>query len=164
MCRNVILSDTHVGENAVVVNCGKVWNTKQVKHGHLGITVGPESGGGRNLFISPESTMIDISEDLQHLQRQPCGTNEDESACDCNIIGLNAVVRDTSTVKNVYLSPYSNILTATSVSNVVLLPYSEISDGSIVSNVMLQWNASISANSNVSQTLLMEHTCSRRST
>jgi len=155
--RNVSLRDTHVCANAAVINCGKVWNSKQVKYGYLGIAVGPESGGCRNLFLSPESTMVGVSKDLQHLQRKPCGTDEDQSHCDCNIIGFRSVVRDTSTVKNVYLSPDSTIQAATSVSDVVLLPHAQICDGSTVSNVMLQWNAAISGYSTISQTLLMEH-------
>jgi hypothetical protein len=154
---NAVLSDTFVGVGAILSNCGSVTCGKNIKYGQLNVTVGAESGGGRRLTVSAENTMIDVCRDLgmSRQESKPQG-QMDSPFCNINIIGAHSLVRDTPTLKSVYLSPHASIVAASSVSNTTMLEYAKIENSCTVSNTLLQWNSSIISNSNVSNSLLME--------
>ena len=63
--KNSFVSKTFVGSNAVLMNCGHVSiSGKAELHGSIHITVGAESGGGRSLSLTAESTMMDVCQQL----------------------------------------------------------------------------------------------------
>ena len=164
--RNSILTDTHVGINAVVINNGQVVttaaaasssdNNDNTHAASLKLSVGPESGGGRNLFVQAESTMIDVCHELGMSRHQKLLSTAATACSPWNIIGDDCVVRDTPTISNICMADSSKILAATLVEHAILLPTSEISHGASAKHVLLQWNASISHQSSVTHTLLME--------
>lgn len=156
---NGLISDTHVGAVAVVFRCGRVSSSQKVTYtyGQLGLTVGPESGGGRHLTVMAESTMIDVCSTLGMSKKRTLPPEVLTNAPgDWIMIGPFSVVRDTATVENVFLSSHSEIAAASSVRNATLQSHAKIGNACTVSNVLLQWNASILDNSSVSDTLLME--------
>jgi hypothetical protein len=153
---NGLISDTHVGAVAVVLKCGSVSCSQKVAYGHLSLTVGPESGGGRHLTVTAESTMIDVCINLGISRKRTLQKVATNVSGDLNIIGASSVVRDTATVENVFMSSNSEITAASSVRNVTLSSHAKIGNACTVSNVLLQWNASILDNSSVSYTLVME--------
>lgn len=158
--RNAILTDTHVGANAVVLNNGQITASSHTV-GAIELSVGPETGGGRKLAVQVESTMIDICQWMgisrlrQSAQTNTAATVPTESSS-WNTIGNNCLIRDTHTVSNIYMAPHSNIEAATMVDHAVLLSHAQISHGATAKHVLLQWNASIVHQSHVSHTLLME--------
>ena len=164
--RNTYVSNTYVSANVVLVNCGHVESSKTKNKeksaffGELVITVGPESGGGRNLTVAAEDTMV---ETVQQLRGDPISiryatelTKADKHAHVMNILSNNCIVRDTPTIHNVFLSPHCTIEAATSVRNTLLLPCAKVGNSCTVSNTLLQWDASIMDHSTVSGALLME--------
>jgi hypothetical protein len=150
--RNSLLTDTFVGHDAVVLNCGHV-SAANASYGRLKIEVGPESGGGRNLDLTSESTMVHVCHQLREKGFEKSGAVEDFGL---NVFSQGCVVRDTPTIKNVYLHENSRIEAAASVSNATLFPDSSVTNSSSASNVLLQWNASIVDHSAVADTMLME--------
>jgi len=159
--RNSLVSRTFVGSDAVLMNCGRIFSTNNENDdscGKLNITVGAESGGGRSLLLTTESTMIGVCKQLT----TKCDTSNDDiqpsiSNFPFNVLSNGSVVCDTPKVHDVFLYPSSFIEAACSVHSATLLDRAKISSGSIVSNVIMQWDACISGNSTVSNTFLMEH-------
>jgi len=154
--RNMCMVDTYVGIAASVLNCGKISCGKNVLYGHLNISVGPESGGGRNITVTAESNMIDVCQKLG-VSKICTPSNIPPTMCNMNFIGAGCMVRDTPTIDSVFLASTSTIEGATSVRNSVLLPTAKVGNACTVNRVMLQWNASIMDHSYISDTLLMEH-------
>jgi hypothetical protein len=152
--RNSLISRSNVGPHSVLINCGTLSTSSDKPFGHMEVSVGAESGGGRNLMLTPELTMIDVCQQLQ--SGAPLLSAEKSTALRLNILSPGTIVRDTPTIQNVYLAPNSTIQAATSVTNAILLPQSHIGNSCTASNVLLQWNAAISDHSTVSDTLLME--------
>jgi carbonic anhydrase/acetyltransferase-like protein (isoleucine patch superfamily) len=156
--RNTIISNTFIGSHTVVANCGHVSTcSTNLAYGELIIDVGPESGGGRTLVLTAESTMIDVCLQLRNGADSKARTlNVVQPFNKLNILSSCSILRDSATIKNVYLHPNSSIHAATSVTNAVLLPDSTIGNSCTASNVLLQWNTSITDNSTISNVLLME--------
>lgn len=154
--RNVVLQDTYVGNNATVLSNGQITCDRDASYGALSITVGPESGGGRELNVTAESNMIDVCRMMG--MGRPVGAASGRSvACPCNVIGDNCIVRDTPTVQSIFMAPGSRIEAATLVQEATLLSTAMIGHSSTAQRVLLQWNSSISHQSHISDTLLMEH-------
>jgi hypothetical protein len=167
--RNSFVSRTFIGANVVLMNCGHISSSSSDDEigtngdffGTLNISVGAESGGGRSLLLTAESTIIDVCRQLQ----QPCDKIDDDLLPSSsikpsfifNILLRGSIICDTSRVQNVFLSPFSSIEAACSVKNSTLFDNAQISSGSIVSNVLMQWNASISGNSKINSVFMMEH-------
>lgn len=166
---NTLISDTHVFPHAVLMVCGSVAASSSgssflSNDGVLKVSVGAESGGGRLLTLSPESTMIHVCQQLAHRSSSATTTiSTDTPAGDdtaeipnVNIVSSHCVVRNTPTIQGIYLAPTASIHAATSVSNAILFPTATIQNTCVVQDVRLQWNASIVDNSNVSNTFFME--------
>jgi Domain of unknown function (DUF4954) len=130
----------------------------------LALTVGPESGGGRPLRLSAQATMIEVQEQLQfqhQLQQQnSCSSSSSSSSSifDWNVVGQQAILRDTATVESIYMHANSIIEGAASVQHTILFPQATIrgAASTTVSHVRLQWKACIQSQSCISNTLLME--------
>jgi Domain of unknown function (DUF4954) len=170
---NTIISNAYIASKAVVLRCGVIRTTGTTSSSSssnnsiheeppLALTVGPESGGGRPLLLSAQATMIDVQEQLQfqHLQQQQSLDIDDansSSIFDWNVIGPNAVLRDTATVESVYMHPTSIIEGAATVHRTILFPLAAIRGAACtVTNARLQWKACILSQSCISDTLLME--------
>lgn len=165
--RNSFVSRTFIGANVVLLNCGHVsspydneTDTNNDFFGTMNISVGAESGGGRSLSLTAESTIIDVCRQLQ----QPCDKLDGDPPSSSiapsfifNILSHGSIICDTSKVQSVFLYPCSYIEAACSVTNSTLFGNAQISSGSIVSNVLMQWNACISGNSKINNVLMMEH-------
>ena len=154
--RNILVCGTHVLPYSVLVGCGSVTASEKLMEndGQLSLTVGPESGGGRDLIVHTESDMIGVCHQLtgKVTDKNP-GKNV---SLEMNIVSQGCIVRDTPTIAGVFLSPGSSIQAATSVTNAILLPRASIRNGCTVDDVRLQWNSSIVDASRVSGTLIME--------
>lgn len=155
--RNALISNTHVGFNAVVIQCGRISTTSSegIAYGRLSISVGAESGGGRKLELTSEHTMIDVCRQLRSSGPSALPSLP-SSTVPLNIIGEGCIVRDTPTIQNIFLHIHSSIEAATSVDTATLFPHSSIRGSCTVSNVLLQWDSSIMDHSCVTDTLLME--------
>lgn len=151
MVGNTILRKSFIGPTADVMGCGRIDCGEPRAYGSLALDVGAESGGGRPLALTIESTIIDV---LDQLTGQP-SVAPDALKCDMNLIFGS--IHDTPTVESVCLYESSAIEAACSVKNAVLLPQSVIRNGCTVDKVALQWSASIVDQSSVANTLLMEH-------
>jgi len=159
--RNSFVSRTFIGANAVLMNCGHVSSSDKIgtndSFGKMNILVGAESGGGRSLLLTAESTIVDVCQQLK-----PCNKIDNDPPPSSippfkfNILSRGSIIRDTSTVQSVFLYPFSSIEAACSVKNSTLFDNALISSGSIVSDVVMQWNASISGNSKINNVFLME--------
>jgi len=160
---NTLISDTHILPASVVVGCGSVTaspptaGTLYHNRGEIKLSVGPESGGGRNLVLQPESDMMEV---CRQLLTPTASTNEaphdTTTMASMNIISSHSIVRNTPSIQGIFLASGSSIQAATSVSNAILFPTAAIHNTCIVENVRMQWNSSISDNSRVSDALLME--------
>jgi len=153
---NALISDTYIGVGAVLFKCGTVSCTKNVTFGQISLSVGAESGGGRKVTVTAESTMIDVCRKLGMSAKDTLQQWTSNMPCDVNIVGAYSIVRDTPTLENVYLTCHSTIAAACSVRNATLLSDAKICNGCTVTNVLLQWSSSIADNSSVSDALLME--------
>jgi len=146
--RNACLTQSFVGPQAVVVHNGTVTCRKPLTA--LTISVGPESGGGRELCVLPEDDLPSIVQ-----QMTSCSTKERSfDLCSHNV--LDGVIRDNTTIDSVYVPLGASLEGANRVEKAILLPGSSISGHATACNVQLQWNAGISDHSSVSDTLLME--------
>ena len=67
---NSVLTDTFVGIGAILSNCGSVTCNTNITYGQVNVTVGAESGGGRRLTVTAESTMIDVCRELGMSSKQ----------------------------------------------------------------------------------------------
>ena len=64
---NAIISETFIGSNATVLNCGSITYESSSKGSFsdtMIIGVGPEAGGGRPVKVIPESTLVDVCSSL----------------------------------------------------------------------------------------------------
>ena len=160
--RNTMIANTYVSTNVVLVNCGQVTASKSKPQdisgyfGELIVTVGPESGGGRDLSVNAEDTMIDVVQQLRGNRTKSTNKSKTSTAQSINILSQHSIVRDTPTLQNIFLFPYSSIHAATSVRNSLLFPHSSVGNSCTVTNVLLQWNASVMDHSTVSDAFLME--------
>jgi carbonic anhydrase/acetyltransferase-like protein (isoleucine patch superfamily) len=163
-----VIEYTYVDAHATVLNCGRISSSNcccsssttitvepLLFQPSLHIAVGPESGGGRHLQLTPESTMIQVGQQLLAQNTVPLAKKENH-AC-FNVIGSRSIVRDTATVDTVYLHPGSFVEAATVVHCAVLFPASAIRNASTVKNAVLQWNCVVTDHSSVTDTMLMEH-------
>ena len=173
--RNSFISRTYIGSKTVLMNCGHISTNGDINinsnsncFGRLEISVGAESGGGRPLVLTAESTMIDVTQQLVQACDGMKITNNDDDDDDTstklfsrslafNVLSSGSMIRDTATVKNVYLYRSSIIEAACSVINATLLPSAQITNSSTVSNVLMQWKATITDNSKINNVLMMEH-------
>mmetsp|Transcript_26444 Transcript_26444/g.29665 ORF Transcript_26444/g.29665 Transcript_26444/m.29665 type:complete len:719 (+) Transcript_26444:128-2284(+) len=166
--RNSLISRTYIGSKTVVLNCGYISLSTKSQDGSnsydnmkcfgaLNISVGAESGGGRALTLTAESTMIDVSKQLQSYDEMTITNDDTTSSLAVNVFSCGSIIRNTATIQNVYLYQSSSIEAACSVINATLLPDARISNSSIVSNVLMQWQATISDNSKIQNVLMMEH-------
>ena len=167
--RNSFISRTFIGSNTVLINNGHISSSDEIDkedcfaYGKINITVGAESGGGRSLSLTAESTMLDVGRQL----KPPSDDKQDSDpslrspstppSFAFNIVSLGSIIRDTPTIRNVFLYPFSSIVAACSVQNSTLFSNAQISNASAVSNVLMQWNATISDNSKINNALMMEH-------
>jgi carbonic anhydrase/acetyltransferase-like protein (isoleucine patch superfamily) len=167
---NTLIESTFVASQAVVVGCQSVSIVSFDDNctncsGSMQITVGAESGGGRELNLQAESTMIDVCEQL--LKDHPSSTLATSHKPSkqqlqvpvpmMNIVCSQAIVCGTLIINNVFVYPHASIEAATSVEQTILFPYATIRTASVVKQTILQWSVSISGSSNVSNTMLMEH-------
>jgi len=163
---NTLLSDTHILSSAVVVSCGSITATASTKDNEiwtqndakLNLSVGPESGGGRKLSLSPECDMKQVCQQLTNYQNhhQIPSLTISQNSSNMNIISSHCLVRNVPTIQNIYMAPQSALEGATSVTNTLLCSTASIANSSIVYNCRLQWKTSIKDNSHVSDTILME--------
>jgi hypothetical protein len=167
--RNAVVSDTFVDQAALLINCSSVGCKQQLQgvpqhppYGVLSLTVGPESGGGRDLTVTAESTMMDVCDQLVSRNKSKIlpslsSTHVAVAAhMTFNILSPHSIVRDTPTIENVYLYAHASIHAATSVSQATLHPHATICNACTVSQVLLQWTTSIEDHSIITKTILME--------
>ncbi|CAB9508577.1 expressed unknown protein [Seminavis robusta] len=153
---NTAICDTHIHPQAVIMGCGAITANPKLSS-QLALSVGPESGGARNLIVQPESDMIQVCQQLTKRNLSSNNINNTlPETIPINVISRHCIVRDTPTIQGIYMAPSSSIHSATNVKDVVMLPTSTIQHSSTVHNARLQWKASISSHSDVSDTLLME--------
>ncbi|CAJ1895120.1 unnamed protein product [Cylindrotheca closterium] len=153
--RNTVISKTFVGPDCTIVNCGMISAPNDYEIGHIKLSVGPESGGGRPLHLTLEHTMIDVCRQLRSKPPTSSTTSAIQNI-NMNVLTKSNVLRDTPTIENIYLHENASIEAATSVSKVTMLPDSIIGSSCTVSNALLQWNAGVSDNSSITDVLLME--------
>ena len=137
------------------MNCGYISSSEGFPFGEVTVTVGPESGGGRDLNLTAEDTMIEVCKQLRRGSLVSRAQTK-QRVRTMNIIGTASIIRDTPSIRNVFLYGNSSIEGAASVSGATLFPNSIIKDASTAKSVLLQWNASISGSSSISDTFLME--------
>jgi NDP-sugar pyrophosphorylase family protein len=164
--RNSYIVDTYIGPDAVVLNCGRVSCREDFFREPLDrvrLVVGPESGGGRELTVQLESTMMQVAEALVLAgSSSSTPSTPQEAACTItnnkpmNILDRHSLVRDTPTIDSVYLYPHSCIEAACAVQRVVLCSGACIRSASTVESVLMQWETSIAEQSSVTTALLME--------
>jgi len=159
---NAIISETFIGSNATVLNCGSITyesSSEGFFSDTMTIGVGPEAGGGRPVKVIPESTLVDVCSSLNMSASAGSSNSIFKMPIECtNTIDSNVICGNmlhTNCAINVYLAQDSTIQSSSSVQNAILLPHSSIQN-SIVDSVFLQWKSAIVNNSNVSSTLLME--------
>jgi len=158
--QNMFLSRTFIASTGTVLNCDSI--TFQSSSHDKGksfqdtmlLNLGSETGGGRKVHVSPETTVIDICSSLSISSYQQNGIAS--KIIPANII--KGTMRNIHDATNIYMSYDTKIQSCACLSNVILLPHATISNcTSTIHNVYLQWNASIINNSSLTSTLLMEH-------
>ena len=167
ICNNALIRDTHILSQSVVVCCGSITassNPRFLADGSsIAVMVGPESSGGRPLFLQPECDMIQVCQQLVDKTKGALAeetnnnnNNNNNSTRRMNVISSLCLIRNTPSIQGIFLAPNSSIQGATSVTDAILFPTSTIQNSCSVENVRLQWKASITDNSKVSDTMLME--------
>ena len=162
---NTLVDRTHVCQGATIINCGSITFASDSGFAdEVVLTIGAESGGGRDVRVHVESTLVDVCHKLGMGSQSTSSSHfhykhYKPTKLLMNTICCNATIVHTPSVFNVYLSPDSAIDAATSVSNAILLPESKLAKSCTVDVVYLQWKATITTNSSVSSTILME--CSK---
>lgn len=148
---NTSISNCFVGSSASILNCGSI-DCIQSFSDAMKIDLGPESGGGRQINISPESTLIDISSSLSLSQMKKDLLFTATEIPYSIILGH---VHNTADSSNIFISRNAAIKSCSSLKDVILLPNAMV-ENSALKSVFLQWNASICNHSSVTSTLLME--------
>lgn len=151
---NTLISNCFVGSSASILNCGSIdcMQSGDTFSDVMEIALGPESGGGRQIRIHPESTLVDVCSSLSFSQIKK------DILLPAVEIPYNIIlgqVHHTSDSRNIYVSQNAAIKSCSSLRNVILLPDAMVTNSALES-VFLQWNASICNHSTVSSTLLME--------
>mmetsp|Transcript_6579 Transcript_6579/g.7179 ORF Transcript_6579/g.7179 Transcript_6579/m.7179 type:complete len:665 (-) Transcript_6579:74-2068(-) len=155
--RNNVLKDTYIGANASILGNGQLVHSPNASnYGMLKLSVGPESGGGREVFVTLESTMIDICCQLKmnHKEGKEMPTSPIPLS-PYNMIGNNCIFRDNPTARDIFLLPTSKIEATNNIESVTLMPGASIGYGASAKNASLQWNTFIHQ-SHVENVLLME--------
>lgn len=163
---NTLVRDTLLFPGCVLAKCGSVTASKKDqwlhKDAQLELTVGAESGGGRDLLVQPEADMMDVCQQLtgrktNQAKKLPAPSTKNEVVVpNVNVISPHCIVRDTPTLQGIYLEPNASIQAASSVANALLMEGACLKNACTVSDVHLQWKAAITESSNVTETLLME--------
>eukprot|EP00562_Extubocellulus_spinifer_P024674 CAMPEP_0178673422 /NCGR_PEP_ID=MMETSP0698-20121128/34295_1 /TAXON_ID=265572 /ORGANISM="Extubocellulus spinifer, Strain CCMP396" /LENGTH=755 /DNA_ID=CAMNT_0020317435 /DNA_START=237 /DNA_END=2504 /DNA_ORIENTATION=+ len=159
---NTFIDRTHVCPDASIINCGSVTFASDSSFAdEMEITIGAESGGGRDVRVHVESTLVDVCHKLGMGSQSTSSSHFHYNHYKPTKLIMNTICRNASILHSpmvtcVYLSPHSSIDAATSVSNVILLPESKIAKSCTVDAAYLQWKATITTNSSVSSTVLME--------
>lgn len=160
---NTLIRDTLVFPGCVLAKCGSVTASKNEKWLHkdaqIELTVGAESGGGRDLLVRPEGDMIDVCQQLtgrKTSQAKKLPAMPSVAVPNLNVISKHCIVRDTPTLEGIYLEPHASIQAASFVANALLMENACLKNACTVSDVRLQWKAAITDSSNVSEALLME--------
>lgn len=149
---NVVISESVLLRGASLVGCGAVSSRKEALEQNMMISLGPESGGARQVIVDPETTVVDIMQTIKN-QEMDSKSNFSTSTIPWNII--KGDVQHCAEVTNVYVSDDSKLSNCSCVSSAILLPGAQIRNA-IAENVYLQWNSGIVNNSNVNSVLLME--------
>lgn len=168
---NTMMEQTHVGCYGSIINCGSLSRTRNLPESSssfcnfassIPIHVGPETGGARTVFAFPEMTLIHAARDLRLSSAMgPLPTPSCDKAnilatkCPLNIVSSYSMIRDSFSVRDVFLLPQSCIKGSSVAHNVTLLPNSRV-EGGTIENSQLQWDAKASY-AHVSNSLLMEH-------
>ena len=155
--RNTCIENSFIAPEALILNCGSITcdnNFAELMNQHS-ITVGAESGGGRTLTLSLESTMLDVTSQLTNKHRQD-GVPDNSIFPTMNVFDRHVIVRETPTIRSVYLHHHASIEGASEVEKAVLMSGASIESNSTARNVLMQWNTSISGSSSITDALLME--------
>ena len=170
---NSVVENSFFYGGSILMNCGTVSTEKSAllssganhdaAKGFLKMTLGPEAGGGRDIEVCPEDTMIDVCMQLKLSPRRESNefdSNEfmvlSRNAAPFNIFGKNSYAINTPKVLNVFMSSSSLIDAAASVQQIIMLSGSSIINGSVVEKAFLQWKAQISNGAHVNNSLLIE--------
>ena len=154
--RNGVVSSSFFGPGSIMLNCGSISCEKGENLGSLSLTVGAESGGGRELFVDLESTLIDVVEQMTKSHVQKTKPEYSPEKFNLNVFEQHSLVRDTPTLDSLYLYSHALIEGASRVEQAVLCPGAKICGTSSACNILLQWNSAIVDSSCVTDTLLME--------
>ena len=91
---NGLLSDTYIGISAIFMKCGHVSCSQKSAYGQLNIMVGPETGVGLHLAVTPESTMIDVCSYLGVSEKWTLQKRNTGVSGNMNIIGASSIISD----------------------------------------------------------------------
>ena len=164
---NSIVSRTFADVGSILLNCGTISHKLHYsdlasfqwhRNGYLELCLGPEAGGSRDVVVCAESTIIDISVQLNMSPKPHKHSIIDVSSItsSTNIISGNSYVCNVANLEDVFLSTMTFIDSASSVVEATLLPESSISNSSVVNKSLLQWKAQISNGAHVYNSILME--------
>ncbi|OEU20586.1 hypothetical protein FRACYDRAFT_234217 [Fragilariopsis cylindrus CCMP1102] len=116
--RNSFISRTYIGSKTVLMNCGHIStngdiniNSNRNCFGRLEISVGAESGGGRPLVLTAESTMINVTQQL-------------------------ATITDNSKINNVLMMEHSHCGPSSIMESTVMGPDSHASAGEVHASII----------------------------
>jgi Domain of unknown function (DUF4954) len=158
---------TSAGSVTKVWNCSTVTCQQQDKQqpkeyqsvDNRTIIVGPETAGGYEIDILPESTMVDVGDQILNYtsmkQNKPIHPKHEHRKL-FTIIGRGCTVQSTTTIDNVHMYSNCTIDTVHKVQNVIMMNDSAIQNGCYVQNVTMQWNTLIEINSTVTNVHIME--------
>ena len=154
---NTLISDTFVGHDASVINCGSIhYNSNEQFIDEMELSLGPESGGGRHINVQPETTLVQACNSLGISKINSNNTLIDLYSKPLSI-NFNVILGRFNFVqmgRNVYISGKAIVQSCSSVKNIIMLPESSAKNSTLTSTY-LQWKSSI-IDSNVSSTILME--------
>ena len=152
---NTLIADSFIGDNSTVINNGSIHFKQTVSDfsDNLQISLGPESGGGRQVNVKPESTLVGVCSDLGiSVQKNFIHTQLQSFSMSCNVILGN--IHFVEMGSNIYISQSALIESCSTVANSILLPHSKVKNSTLNSG-FLQWRSSI-IDSTASEVLLME--------
>jgi len=154
---NTMISNSYVGPNASMFDCGSIHfehtSEKDLFNDDMEIILGPESGGGRPVNVTPESTLVSICRDLG-ISQSTVGNTDKSVPCNINFNIVLGELLFTHDAKNIYISQSAVVQSCNFISSSILLPQASVRNSTVKSTFM-QWKSSIN-DSNVSSTLLME--------
>lgn len=156
LCHNRCLEDCYIGPHALVHHshvAGDKQDGRAPFYACLSVTVGAESGGGRNLRLSSNSDMMEVCQQLKGHRNGERGVADSVDHSHLSLICRESQVLDSS-IDGCVLFPKSLSKTST-ITRGVLYPHTVVQNA-VARNVFLQWNASITDYSVVSDALLCE--------